>query len=259
VSETRPVVGDPNLDPKLRACAESVSDAVVVVLEAAKRLRHDDSLAQLQALALHGTIIELLSECVLLAKWGEPTGIPILLRSLYEGLVDLDNLLRDKSYVCRMEHANIAQTLKIMSGGLLRKDFLEGRKEEYEQLRERLAELEGQGNAKLSIRKRCEAVGRLDEYEGIYGLFGLDTHNNASALAERHLAERKDGIPVISFFGLYDPQQIVMRLYFGLQWLFHSAQMIHGAFKCPAPELDQLAERFQRERRDAMRGNPELI
>lgn len=242
------IAGDPSLDPNLRARVEAASAVVPVVLDDAKRLRHDDSVAQLQALALHGTIIELFSACVLLAQWSEPTGIPILLRSMYEALVDLDNLVHDASYVSRMEHANIVQTLKVMSGAPLRKEFQEGRKDDYDQMRARLVELESEGKASLSIRKRCAAVGRLGEYEGIYGLFCLDTHNNASALAERHLSEHKDGMPVVSFFGPYDAQGVAMRLDFGLTWLFQSARMIHGAFQVPAPEVEALAERFERER-----------
>ncbi len=243
--------GDPNLDPELRARAQAASAAVPVVLDAAGHLRHDDSLAQMHAIALHGTIIELFSACVLLAQWGEPTGIPILLRSEYEALVDLDNLVRDAGYVERMEAANIVQTLKIMKGGPLRQEFQVGRKADFDELSARLAELEQKKKTPLSMRDRCDAVGRLGEYEGIYGLFCMDTHNNASALAERHLSEHKDdGAPVVSFFGPYDPQGVATRLDFGLQWLFESADMIHGAFRVPVPQVAELAARFARERRE---------
>jgi hypothetical protein len=91
-------------------------------------------------------------------------------------------------------------------------------------------------------------VGRGDEYDSLYALFCLDTHNNASALAERHLSESKDGSPLISFFGKFDPKIVASRLDFGLQFLFQSAHMIHGAFKVPAPEIEQLATPFDRER-----------
>ena len=127
-------MGGPNLDPQLRARADAVSAVVTVVLAAAARLPqpHPDSMPQIFALALHGTVIHLFSGCVLLAQWGEPTGIPILLRSQYEALVDLDNLLQDPSYHCRMEHANVKQTLNIMRSGPLREAFQKGRKDVYE-------------------------------------------------------------------------------------------------------------------------------
>jgi hypothetical protein len=43
-----------------------------------------------------------------------------------------------------------------------------------------------------------------------------------------------------------------MLLDFGLQWLFESADMIHSAFRVPAPQVAELADRFVRERRERM-------
>ena len=55
---------------------------------------------------------------------------------------------------------------------------------------------------------------------------------------------------MISFFGPYNLQSVAMRLDFGLQWLFESADMIHSAFRVPAPQVAELADRFVRERRE---------
>ena len=247
-SQSRVIVGDPNLDPELRARAEAASAVVPVLLDAAATLRHDDSMAQLYALGLYGSMIEEFSACVLLAQFGEPSTIPIILRSMYEALVDLDNLVHDAAYHCRIEHASIKQTLSIMRSGPLRDAFQKGRKDDFDQLAARLAELEDEGKASLPIWKRCKEVGRSDEYDSLYALFCLDTHNNAPALAERHLSETKDGSPLVSFFGKYDPAVVASRLDFGLQFLFQSARMIHGAFRVPAPEVEAVAERFERER-----------
>jgi hypothetical protein len=100
----------------------------------------------------------------------------------------------------------------------------------------------------LQIRTRCDRAGRLDEYESLYALFCLDTHNNGAALAGRQLSELPDGKLQISFFGEYDPQAVARRLDFGLQLLLESARMIHGAFQVPAPHLNELASRLERER-----------
>lgn len=244
------MVGDPNLDPDLRVRAEAASSVVPVVLNAAARLRYGDSMAQIYALGLHGSIIEQLSACVLLAQFGEPSTIPIILRSMYEALVDLDNLVHDAEYVCRIEHANIKQTLNIMRSGPLRDAFQKGRKEDYDEMSARLAEIEKEGKPSLKIWQRCQAVGRREEYDSLYALFCLDTHNNASALAERHLTERENGSPLISFFGNFDPLVVASRLDFGLQFLFQSARLIHGAFQVPAPEVEVLAARFEQERQE---------
>jgi len=78
-------LGDPNLDPDLRARIAAASEVVPTVLSAAARLRHDpDSMPQTYALGLYGSMIEQFSACILLAQFGEPTTIPIILRSMYE-------------------------------------------------------------------------------------------------------------------------------------------------------------------------------
>jgi hypothetical protein len=119
----------PALDPELQARVTAASDAVPVVLDASAQIRHDESDAQIHALALHGTITELFSACVLLAKQGEPTAIPIILRSMYEALVDLDNLVRDAGYVEHIQAANFKQTIKIVKSGPLRQDFRRGERQ----------------------------------------------------------------------------------------------------------------------------------
>ena len=264
------MIGAPDLDPALQARVTAASDAVPVVLDAAAQLRHDESDPQIHALTLHGTITELFSACVLLAKQGEPTAIPIILRSMYEALVDLDNLLQDAGYVEHIQAANFKQTIKLMRSGPLRREFQEGRKADYQQFVTQLAELEAKGKGPLQIRTRCDRVGRLDEYESLYGLFCLDTHNNGAALADRHLSELPDGKLQISIFGEYDPQAVARRLDFGLQFMLESARMIHGAFQIPAPQLDELASRLDHERAtqraaareipgvDALHDQPEL-
>ena len=59
-------------------------------------------------------MIELYSGCIVLAEADRVAGIPIILRTMYEALVDLDNLLADPGYVENMESAasiNIATSL----------------------------------------------------------------------------------------------------------------------------------------------------
>lgn len=245
----------PQLGKELQARITVADIAIPAVLEAAAKIRHDQSDAHIHALALHGTITELVSACVLLAKFGEPSAIPILLRSIYEALVELDNLVRDAGYVEHIQAANYKQTIRIMKSGPLQKDFKDGRKTDYDQFVAQLAALEAKGKGPLTIRERCERVGRLDQYESLYGLFCLDTHNNGAALADRHLSELPDGTVQISFFGEYDEEVVARRLDLGLGFLLESAQMIHGAFKVPAEHLDELAARVERERNALAGGN----
>jgi len=249
-------VFDPNLDPELRATVEYCLHAVRVVLDAAAQIRHDQSDAQVHALAVYGTVIELFSACVGLAQLGEPTAIPIVLRSMYEAHVDLDNLLQDAGYVEHMLAAGLEQTLKIMESAPLRQLMKEGRKPEYDQLSAQLADFNCRGKGALSIWKRCRRAGRADEYESLYALFCMDTHNNTGALGERHVSENPDGGVLISFFGPYDPWAVIRRLDLGLGFLLGSARDMHGAFKVPAPQIDELAAQLDRVKAERAERDP---
>ena len=75
-----------------------------------------------------------------------------------------------------------------------------------------------------------------------------DTHNNSASLTDRSLSELLDGTLRMSFFGEYEPLNVTRRFDLGLSFLLKTAQMIHGAFKVPAPDIDALVARFDRER-----------
>lgn len=243
----------PQLDPELRAAIDYCSDAVRLVTDAAPQLGHNEGDAQIHALAIYFTVIELFSACLGLAQLGEPTAIPIILRSMYEAHVDLDNLVADAGYVEHITAAGLEQTITIMEAGSLRQAFAEGRKAEYDKLTAKLADLKCRGKGPLSIRKRCQRADRLNEYDSLYALFCIDTHNNSSALAERHLSERPDGGVLISLFGPYEAMAVIRRLDLGLQFLITSARNVHGAFRVPAPQIEELAvqlDRVRAERRE---------
>ena len=109
---------------------------------------------QYLAIALHCTNIELFLACVLLALYGEPTPVPIILRSMYEALVDLDNLLRDATYVDRIESANLTQMLKFEDTGAMSKN-------EADAFKARLGEFVAKKRGPMDLRARCEKVGRM--------------------------------------------------------------------------------------------------
>ncbi len=245
---------DPNLAPELQEAVAYCSDAVRVVLEAVSKLGHNESDAQVIALAIYGTVIELFSSCVGLARLGEPTAIPIILRSMYESHVDLDNLLHEAGYVEHIQAAGYEQTIKVMESTPLRQLFKEGRKAEYDELTAKLADLKCRGKGPLKIYQRYKRAGRLDEYEGLYALFCIDAHNNSPALAERAISEKPDGGLLVSIFGQYDPLTVIRRLDLGLGFLLGSARDMHGAFEVPAPALDELAAKLERVK--AERTNP---
>jgi hypothetical protein len=238
-------VSDVSALAQLREAVADANKAVTSVLDAARRIHHDSTDAQIHALSLYGTIVELFSGCVALAEHGEPTSIPIVLRSLYEGLVDLDNLLHDASYVEHIQATTYKHSIDMLQSESLR-ELQQARSTEYDQLVNELARLKAKGKGPLKIRIRCEKAGRLEEYLGIYALLCLDTHNNGAALAERHLSEHPDGRVQISFFAPPDWQRVTRRLDLGLQLLMQASRMVHDSFRVPSLHLELLLSRLER-------------
>lgn len=236
-------ISAPILAPELQTAVDRGSQALGLVLDAVSKIVHDQSDPQIYAMAIYASVVELYSACIGLARLGEPTAIPVILRSMYEAHVDLDNLLHDAGYVEHLTAANLKQTLKIMKSGPLQQELQQGRKVDFDAFTTQLAALKAKGKGPLDVWERCKLADRTDEYESLYALFCLDGHNNGSALADRHLSERADGNVVISIFGDYEPAIIARRLDFGLKFLLESAGMVHGAFKVPAPQLEEFVNR----------------
>jgi len=240
------------IDPALMEFIEAASAGVHTVLDCADRLLGpSDSDSHLHAVALHATITELLSGCVVLALHEHPTGIPILLRSMYEALVDLDNLLHVAGYMEHIEAANLAQLVKLLETATTN-PLLRGIDERHgarlDEFRGRIRQLKGAGKRPLSIESRCQTAGRLPEYQSLYRIFSLDAHSNSAALGDRHVSESPEGTLQVSFFGAMDPRITAGRLDHGLRFLIDSARMIHGAFRTNSREISDLVERFPQER-----------
>ena len=168
---------------------EFVATVIDGIQAAARRVGfRPDDMAQIYAIALHLTIVELLAACFLLAEKQQGTGIPILLRSMYEAFVDLENLVRDASYVDHIDAANLKQFEKLVAAAKRGNPRLAGLEKRWklvemlDSFRAQQIALKQTGKSALRIEDKCRLAGRETEYESIYGLLCLDTHNNVSAL-----------------------------------------------------------------------------
>jgi hypothetical protein len=204
------------------------------LLDHAALLRHDGSDHQIHVITLYASVLEMMSSCVVLAKAGETVGIPILLRPMYEALVDLDNLVHDHSYIEYLESANLKQLLKLLSAAKAGNPWLDGfvdsSPEFSKKMGERFAELKTKGKGPLTIESKCRKTGRLAQYESFYALVCLDSHNNSAALADRHIQGESNGVPQVSIFKIPDPAALVRRMEFAMDITVNAAVMIHGAF-----------------------------
>ena len=164
---------------------------------------NDGERPHILAFGLYATILELASGALSLAQLQRYAGLPVLLRSIYEAHLDLQNLLRDADYSLNMEAADAEEQLKLVIEAETNK-FLAGTsfnaKSELDRLRARLAELRALGRRPLTIKQRAILVGRQEQYASSYRLLCLDGHNNTSALADRHFTEI-DGERFVNFFG----------------------------------------------------------
>jgi hypothetical protein len=231
----------------------NAGDALVrVLIGHAQGLRHDGSHAQIHALSLYGSVMEMFSSCIVLAKAGEPMAIPVLLRPMYEALVDLDNLLHDASYVEHIEAANLKQVLKLLTSANNHNPLLQGFTDDTpaasQAMTARFAELSAAGKRPLRIEERCRRAGRAQEYQSLYALFCLDSHNNSAALADRHLTDQPNGVPLVSFFQKPNPCAVARRLEIGMDILLQCGRMVHGAFRVTSDLLEVLVNQYQRAR-----------
>lgn len=225
-------------------------EAITEVVGALKRLDGQPyDTAQMHAIALHASVIELLASCLAMAdEDGASAGIPIVLRSMYEVLVDLDNLRRDPAYLDLMEAANLKQMCKLLeqadTNPLLRRFSARFDVSALlAEFRARRVELKAQGKEPLKIEDRCDRVGRKAEYLSLYGLFCMDSHNNMAALADRHFDE-VGGALTVSVFAQPHVPSVRRRLSTGIDFMLTTARMLHDAFSSDPPELARVARRY---------------
>jgi hypothetical protein len=244
------VAARPN-NPFLQRRIDAAKHAVRVILDCAQDLRYVDS-AGLIALSLHGSAIELMGGCIVLAEdMDHAIGIPILLRSMKAACIDLENLLLDRAYLENIEAANLKQTLKLLDAAAadnpLLAGLVEGRTDEHNEHRARYDALLAAGRRSLNIDERFRKAGRQNEYNSIYAYLCLDAHNNIAALAERHIGDGADELPQVSIFQQPDPTVIGRRLGLGTWMLLDSATSIHSAFQVRQQDIQALSAQLQDE------------
>jgi hypothetical protein len=224
--------------------------ALRTVIEAMPRIAFDESKHQeLYAATLHASIVQLCGGCLALARAEHTIGIPTLLRSMFEALVDLDNLIHNADYHERMDAANLSQFLKVLrdcpelAHVRERPDYVAASQEWQSQLDDLIA----RKRRGKHIKTRCIDVGREGEYRGIYSLLCMDAHNNVAALVERHVSEGESKRLRVDLFGDGNPLGLANRIFTAVGWMLVSAEYAHGAFRTgfSVVELQRECETFR--------------
>jgi hypothetical protein len=211
--------------------------ALRAVLDAMPRVEFEPyKRPQLYAVALHCSLTQFCGGCLAMAKSEHTAGIPVLLRAMFEGLVDLDNLLANADYHEHMQAADRLQHVKLWKSTATN-PLLAGMERKYDiaaNLAECVAELndlKGRNRGPLHIDEKCRRANRLNEYASVYYVLCMDSHNNVTALVERHVSGSESEHLQVGAFGDGDQLVLARRVFQATGWMLESAEAIHKAFK----------------------------
>lgn len=205
---------------------------------------HDDE-EKTCLMQLHLTVIDLYSDCLALVRATTPAAaLPIIVRSIYEALVDQINLARIPNYHRYIEAANAAQMLKFVGAAARNNPLLAGSTlasdaETGAHFQSKLDELKKQGFPPLQPYQKFSKAGLTNEYETVYALYCVDSHNNLAALAERHVDDDAAN-PTLKVLAAPHLPSLAMRLNAATKFLVDSALVLHDATKTNAAAPEEL-------------------
>lgn len=154
---------------------------------------------QLTVTCVYSSIIELSHGQLALIEKDQTTAIPVILRSIFEAYADLCGLLEDPEYHKNMYSSFINEKLRFLRNAKASQSnpFLLGVAQgldiaaEISSIEMEMAALKKDGHPPLKNHERFNS-GKLEhEYQSIYWLLCMESHNNMSALDDRHI--EKDG------------------------------------------------------------------
>jgi len=185
------------------------------------------------AIFLYGSIIELSSSLNPLLISEHYSAIPVILRSILEAYVDLENLCKDPKYGYSLEIKYIVKILKFLNEARNEKntylDIIAQAPDYDEQLSRMEAEKErliNLGYKDLNKFERFSKAGMENEYRTIYNWLCCASHNDYRVLRDRHLELEKQGT-TFHFFKEADFQD--MEVFFGIasELLLRASFAIH--------------------------------
>jgi hypothetical protein len=180
----------------IQLCEDSLSSALGCALSFLEKVSFNKKDGQhLTAICLFARIVELAASCKALLEREALVGLPMLLRSMFEADVDLTNCIKDSNYFKNMYAAFLKEKIRLTKEALPDKDNpylspisqFRDFKNELESTQDELEKLKSDGYCPLSIRKRSDKAGKLNEYLSLYNMLCLDTHNNIRSLENYHI------------------------------------------------------------------------
>lgn len=225
--DLRPTI-DTKLFPLIEAvAADSLRDAALFRFD--KR-----NPQQLTAICVYCSILELSHGEIALFDKGQTTSLPIVLRSIFEAYADLRALLEDADYYKNMYASFLEEKLRFLrnvaksSSNPFLLDVSAGMdvNSEVTGLEREIAKYKNEGRKPLSNFARFDSGGLEHEYQSIYWLLCLESHNNMSALDDRHI-EKDGGDYHAVLFKSADPKDLLRILDSLLAVMIDSSVKVH--------------------------------
>jgi hypothetical protein len=217
-------------------------------------------------ITLYGSILELHGSICILVREKIGTGIPILLRSIVEAHLDLNNLAQDRTYGYRMRASELKECEKVLKNAKAgHNPFLKDLASEYDvgdalsEVRKELESLKRDGYNPLSQKDKFVSADLTQVYESVYNMLCCEAHNNRQALTSRHVRIRPDESDFdIEYYAPVEDQSILFYLDCLCYASICATEIIHKALDMLQPcfigalksELDNLRTEYKAEQRD---------
>ena len=187
-------------------------------------------------ISIYGTILELTTSILILIESKIYTGIPILLRSILEGFVDLINFTNSYDYIHQLNFDCLNQWIKILnaakSGNSGLVNFLQDTSLLCDAISKAESELESikrKGIKNIGVEKKFETAGMKDAFDSHYNRLCCDAHNNIRALIDRH-QDHDDKKLSIVFYKKYSTFDIGYYVEVATRIFLKSTKLTHEHF-----------------------------
>lgn len=182
--------------------------AVADALKDAEQFRFDKGQPnQVTAVCIYGSIMEMAYSCIALLEKKEMTPIPIILRALLEAYADLRASIDDPGYYKNIYASFLDEKLRFIK--TFEKNptnqYLQGAHGEIDiqaetnALKNEIQTYQSENRPPLKTWERFKHGKLIDEYQSMYWLLCLHSHNNLSALEDRHIEKSDNDYNVVLF------------------------------------------------------------
>ena len=237
-------------------------------LEASAALRFDGSHAlHVTCVCLYGTILELTENVIHIIQRAEFTTGKIVLRSIFEAVIALENLVKDPKFGYSLDAESYSESVKFLNALMkdgnpaaqgVDRNRLEENLLKVKELREIAIQ---KGGKEVSLYDRCRNIGAEHEYGTLYRHLCGETHHNHGHLLNRHIERDGENFRFVYFReARSDELEVLSGISASL--LMRATKSIHALLNHPAralvSELDKIfsksyAERESLERTREMR------